>query len=74
MSHDRLHRVILSHKEAIMAVRVELPKDLLKAALEQAASLRARNIKAATNALIKQALEEEDRAIRAAIQTITESK
>lgn len=57
-----------------MATKVELPKELVKAALEQAASLRARNIKSATNPLIKQALEEEDRQIRAAISTLTETK
>lgn len=57
-----------------MATRVELPKDLVKTALEQAASLRARNIKAATNALIKTALEDEERQIRAAIGIMTEIK
>lgn len=57
-----------------MATKVELPKDLVRAALEQAKSLRTRNIKAATNALIKQALEEEEKAIVQAIGTLTEVK
>jgi len=61
-------------KEATMATKVELPKELVKVALEQAKSLRTRNIKAATNALIKQALQDEETAIQAAINTLTETK
>lgn len=57
-----------------MATKVDLPRDLVKAALEQAKSLRTRNIKSATNPLIKQALEEEERAIANAITTIAETK
>jgi len=57
-----------------MPTTVDLAKPLVKTALEQAASLRARNIKAATNDLIRQALEDEERQIRAAIGTLTETK
>lgn len=57
-----------------MAVRIELPKEIVRAALEQAAALRARNIKSASNQIIKGALEEEDRQIRLAITTMTEIK
>lgn len=57
-----------------MATKVELPKELVKAALEQAKSLRTRNIKSATNPLIKQALEQEEREIGNAISTLTEVK
>lgn len=57
-----------------MATRVELPKEIVLAALQQAAQLRARGIKAATNALIKQALSEEEDQIRKASQTLTETK
>ena len=57
-----------------MATRVELPKELIKTALEQAAALRQRNIKATANAIIKQALEEELRQITLAKDTMTDSK
>lgn len=57
-----------------MATRVELPKELVKVALEQAAGLRTRNGKAATNELIKQAYRQEEDAIRLAISTLTETK
>lgn len=57
-----------------MAIRVELPKELVQAALVQAKALRTRNIKSATNALIKQALTDEETAIQNAINTITEVK
>lgn len=57
-----------------MATRVELPKELVKAALEQAASLRARNVKAATNNLIKQALADEEMAIRTSLNSLAEIK
>lgn len=57
-----------------MATKVELPRELVKTALEQAASLRVRNAKASTNPIIKQALEEEERHIRNAISTLTETK
>jgi hypothetical protein len=53
-----------------MAVKVDLPKELIIVALEQAASLRARNIKAATNTVIKEALEQEMAAIVKAKSTI----
>lgn len=42
-----------------MAVKVELPKEILNSALEQAIAIRKRNANAATNSIIKQALEEE---------------
>lgn len=57
-----------------MATRVELPKELLLSALEQAAALRSRNIKASTNLVIKQALEEELRVITLAKNTMQETK
>lgn len=57
-----------------MATKVELPKDIVRAALEQAKSLRTRNIKTATNAIIKEALQQEETAIAQAISTLTEVK
>lgn len=57
-----------------MAIRVELPKELVQAALVQAKALRTRNIKTATNALIKQALTDEETAIQNALNTISEVK
>lgn len=57
-----------------MAVKVELPKELVKAALEQAASLRARNAKSATNSIIKQAYEEEELQINKAISVLETMK
>lgn len=57
-----------------MATKVELPKELVKAALEQAKSLRTRNAKAATNNLIRQALQDEEQAIQNAINTLAETK
>lgn len=57
-----------------MATRVELPKDIVKVALEQAQSLRTRQIKASSNNIIKQALEEELRVISQATTTLTEIK
>lgn len=57
-----------------MAIRVELPKELVIAALAQAKSLRTRGIKTATNALIKQALTDEETALQQAINTIAEIK
>lgn len=42
-----------------MAVKVDLPKELLASALDGAISLRSRNIKAATNPIIREALEKE---------------
>lgn len=57
-----------------MATRVDLPKELVRVALEQAAALRTRNGKAATNALIKEALAGEESAIRASLNTLSEIK
>jgi len=57
-----------------MATQVDLPKDLIKAALEQAISLRRRNVTAATNNLIKNALEDEISALRKGIDTMKETK
>jgi len=42
-----------------MAIKIDLPKEILVSALDQAAALRSRNIKAATNPIIKEALEKE---------------
>lgn len=57
-----------------MATRVELPKEIVKYALEQAVSLRHRQIKAATNALIKKALEDELASLTTGLNTLTEVK
>lgn len=57
-----------------MATKVELPKELVQVALVQARGLRERGMKAATNALIKQALDDERLAIHNAIQSLTEVK
>lgn len=50
-----------------MPTIVQLPKDLVKPALEQALALRNRNSKAATNPVIKEAFEQEAIAIAKAI-------
>lgn len=42
-----------------MAIKVELPKEIVKTLIEQGVSLRNRQIKAATNGIIKEALEKE---------------
>lgn len=55
-----------------MALKVELPKQLCIDALTQFLSLKERNARAATNPIIKQALEEECRAVEHAKQTVTE--
>lgn len=57
-----------------MAVRVDLPKELITAALEQAISLRERYIKSANNPIIKQAYEQEQAAMIAAKSTLQEIK
>lgn len=57
-----------------MATRVEAPKELVVAALEQAIALRSRGINAATNAIIKGALEEERRVLDAAKNSLSETK
>jgi len=57
-----------------MATKVELPKELVKTAIEQAILLRHRQIKQATNALIKQALEQELTDLSKARDTLTETK
>lgn len=57
-----------------MATRVELPKDLCKTMIDQAIGLRDRQIKAASNALIKQALEDERRQLAEAKNTISDIK
>lgn len=60
-----------------MATRVDLHKDLIKTLLEQGIGLRQRQIKAASNPIIKQALDEElshiNRAMLA-LETIPENK
>lgn len=53
-----------------MPTLVQLPKEIVKAALDQALSLRARNVKAATNTVIKEALEQEQLQIAKALQTL----
>ena len=57
-----------------MATKVELPKEIVKDALTQAAALRARNIKSSSNPIIKGALEEKERQIRAAIGSLLDTK
>lgn len=57
-----------------MATRVELPKDLVKLALQGAISLRVRQDKAASNALIAKALQDEIAALTTAMNTLTEIK
>jgi hypothetical protein len=75
MGHDRTHTFILQKKaKATMALHIELPKDILTNALDQAVSLRSRQSKAANNSLIKQALEQEIAAITTAKNTIAEIK
>lgn len=49
-----------------MALKVELPKELLTHALDQAIALRERYIKAASNPVIKQAYEQELKALEQA--------
>lgn len=56
-----------------MPLKLDLPKAMVKNALEQAISLRRRNINSASNELIKKALEDEVSAIRLAIDTMTET-
>lgn len=53
-----------------MAMRIELPKEMTEAMLEQAQSLRIRQIKAATNNIIKEALQKELDLIAKAINTM----
>lgn len=57
-----------------MATKVELPREMVKVALEQACTLRLRQMKQATNELIKKALDDEERAIRLAINTLADTK
>lgn len=57
-----------------MATRVELPRELIKSALENAIALRERQIKAATNQIIKDALAQEQAALTTASTTLTETK
>ncbi len=57
-----------------MAIKVELPKELVQTALDQAMSLRSRQIKQASNPIISDALEKERAAIMAAKNTLTEIK
>lgn len=51
-----------------MALKVELPKELLTSALQQAIQLRERYIKAANNPVIKQAYEQEHKTLTNALQ------
>lgn len=57
-----------------MPVKVDLPKEIVVYALKQAIQLRSRGITAATNSLIKQALEDERAALVRAADTVTEVK
>ena len=57
-----------------MASRVELPKEIVKPALEQRAASLKRSQKAASNKLIADAYEKELEAVTLAINTITEIK
>lgn len=57
-----------------MPIKIDMPKGVLKSALEQAISLRRRNVNAATNELIRNALEDEIKNIRLAMDTMTEIK
>lgn len=57
-----------------MPIKLDLPKDLVKPMIEQAISLRERQIKASSNPIIKEALEKEAVLLEAAKNTITEIK
>lgn len=57
-----------------MAVRVELPKELLQVALEAAVSLRRRGATAATNTIIREALEQEAQLLFRAKETLQDVK
>ena len=57
-----------------MATRIELPRELVKAAIENAIGLRERQIKAATNQTIKDALAQEQAALTQASTSLTEVK
>lgn len=57
-----------------MAVKVELPLALLKEALRGAIALRNRQSNAASNTLIKKALDDEIAVFTTAMNTATETK
>lgn len=57
-----------------MATRIELPKDITKALIEQGISLRNRQIKQAINSIIKEALEKEVAILTIAGNTLQEIK
>lgn len=57
-----------------MATRVELPLKITKDALQQAISLRTRQKNAASNELIRKALEDEILSIQHAVNSATETK
>lgn len=57
-----------------MATKVELPKDMVKTLIENGMALRQRQIKQATNPLIKTALEDELSALSKSRDTIIEAK
>jgi len=59
-------------KGTIMITKVELPQELVKEALRGAINLRNRHINAATNNLIKTALQDELRALTHALNTTEE--
>ena len=57
-----------------MAIRIDLPKEIIAQALQAKISTNNRNKNASTNDIIKQALEQENQKIAAAIATISETK
>lgn len=57
-----------------MATRIELPKDIVEAAFEKHIQSLRRAQTSATNKLIKNALADEERQIKAAIATVAEIK
>lgn len=57
-----------------MATKVELPKDIVKTLIEGGISLRHRQIKQASNNLIKQALDDELSALSKAKDTLSDVK
>lgn len=57
-----------------MATRIDLPKDLVAAAFTQRTQSLQRAANAATNNLVKTALQDELRQLQSALATITEVK
>jgi hypothetical protein len=57
-------------KEGQMAVKIDLPKEILAALIDQGISLRTRQMKQSTNSVIREALEQEAIALARAKQSI----